>query len=196
MCTSLYEPNIELLKLYHNLEVAYLKNISEIKTISIDKFMETEKIKTIDFIKIDIQGAELDVFKGANKCLENILSIVSEVEFIQIYKNQPLFGDVCSFLNRKDIMFHKFLGLAGRSLKPIIINKEKNYPIQHIWSDAVFIKNIFKIPELDNSQLLKLAVFSYLYGSPDLTVFCLQNYDKKNKTNMVEQLNIIQKKIK
>ena len=196
MCTSLYEPNIELLKLYHNLEVAYLKNISEIKTISIDKFMETEKINTVDFIKIDIQGAELDVFKGANKCLENILSIVSEVEFIQIYKNQPLFGDVCSFLNRKDIMFHKFLGLEGRSLKPIIINKEKNYPIQHIWSDAVFIKNIFKIPELDNSQLLKLAVFSYLYGSPDLTVFCLQNYDKKNKTNMVEQLNIIQKKIK
>ena len=97
MCTSLYEPNIELLKLYHNLEVAYLKNISEIKTISIDKFMETEKINTVDFIKIDIQGAELDVFKGANKCLENILSIVSEVEFIQIYKNQPLFGDVCSF---------------------------------------------------------------------------------------------------
>jgi hypothetical protein len=93
-------------------------------------------------------------------------------------------------------MFHKFLGLAGRSLKPIIINNEKNYPIQHIWSDAVFIKNIFKIPYLDNSQLLKLSVFSYLYGSPDLTVFCLQNYDKKNKTNMVEQLNIIQKKIK
>ena len=194
MCSSLYEPDIELLKLYHNLEVAYLKNISEIKTVSIDKFMETEKIKTVDFIKIDIQGAELDVFKGANKCLENILSIVSEVEFIQIYKNQPLFGDVCSFLNRKDIMFHKFLGLAGRSLKPIIINNEKNYPIQHIWSDAVFIKNIFKIPYLDNSQLLKLSVFSYLYGSPDLTVFCLQNYDKKNKTNMVEQLNIIQKK--
>ena len=194
MCSSLYEPDIELLKLYHNLEVAYLKNISEIKTVSIDKFMETEKIKTVDFIKIDIQGAELDVFKGANKCLENILSIVSEVEFIQIYKNQPLFGDVCSFLNRKDIMFHKFLGLAGRSLKPIIINNEKNYPIQHIWSDAVFIKNSFKIPYLDNSQLLKLSVFSYLYGSPDLTVFCLQNYDKKNKTNMVEQLNIIQKK--
>ena len=193
MCSSLYEPNIELLKLYNNLEVAYLKNILEIKTISIDKFMETEKIKTVDFIKIDIQGAELDVFKGANKCLENILSIVSEVEFIQIYKNQPLFGDVCSFLNRKDIMFHKFLGLAGRSLKPIIINNEKNYPIQHIWSDAVFIKNIFKIPYLDNSQLLKLSVFSYLYGSPDLTVFCLLNYDKKNKTDMVEQLNKIHK---
>ena len=193
MCSSLYEPNIELLKLYHNLEVAYLKNILEIKTMSIDKFMEIEKIKSVDFIKIDIQGAELDVFKGANKCLENILLIVSEVEFIQIYKNQPLFGDVCSFLNRRDIMFHKFLGLAGRSLKPIIINNDKNLAIQHIWSDAVFIKNIFKIPELNNSQLLKLAVFSYLYGSPDLTVFCLLNYDKKNKTDMVEQLNKIHK---
>jgi|TARA_B110000259_G_scaffold11218_1_gene12245 FkbM family methyltransferase len=190
MCSSLYEPDIELLKLYHNLEVSYLKNILEIKTISIDKFMEIEKIKSVDFIKIDIQGAELDVFKGANKCLENILSIVSEVEFIKIYKNQPLFGDVCSFLSEKDIMFHKFLGFGGRSLKPIIVNNDKNHATQLMWSDAIFIKNIFKIPKFSNSQLLKLAVFSYLYGSLDLTVFCLLNYDKKNKTNIVEQLNI------
>ena len=53
--------------------------------------------------------------------------------------------------------------------------------------------NLFKIPKFSNSQLLKLAVFSYLYGSPDLTVFCLLNYDKKNKTNIVEQLNITNK---
>ena len=76
-----------------------------------------------------------------------------------IYNKQPLFGDVCSFLNSKDIMFHKFLGLAGRSLIPVILN---------------------------NSQLLKLAIFSYLYGSPDLSYFCLFNYDKRNHTKIIE----------
>ena len=55
-----------------------------------------------------------------------------------------------------------------------------------MWSDAVFIKNILKIEELNNSQLLKLAIFSYLYGSPDLSYFCLFNYDKRNHTKIIE----------
>ena len=42
-------------------------------------------IYTIDFIKIDVQGGELDVFKGGSKTLKNVLKIVCEVEFIQHY---------------------------------------------------------------------------------------------------------------
>ena len=186
MCSSLYEPNEKLLKLYNNLSVAYLKKISEIKTISLDSFVKKEKIDVIDFIKIDIQGAELDTFRGAETSIKNVLTIISEVEFLPLYNKQPLFGDVCSFLNSKDIMFHKFLGLSGRSLIPVILQNDANFPSQHMWSDAVFVRNILKIKELDNSQLLKLATFSYLYGSPDLTYFCLFNYDKNNKKNLSE----------
>jgi hypothetical protein len=186
MCSSLYEPNEKLLKLYNNLSVAYLKKISEIKTISLDSFVKKEKIDAIDFIKIDIQGAELDTFRGAETSIKNVLTIISEVEFLPLYNKQPLFGDVCSFLNSKDIMFHKFLGLSGRSLIPVILQNDANFPSQHMWSDAVFVRNILKIKELDNSQLLKLATFSYLYGSPDLTYFCLFNYDKNNKKNLSE----------
>lgn len=186
MCSSLYEPNEKLLKLFNNLSVAYLKKITEVNTISLDAFLKKEKIESIDFIKMDIQGAELDVLKGAEKGLKNVLTIVSEVEFLPIYNEQPLFGDVCTFLSSKHIMFHKFLGLSGRSLIPVILENNINFPTQHMWSDAVFIKNILKIEELKNSQLLKQAIFSYLYGSPDLSYFCLINYDKKNKTNLAE----------
>ena len=186
MCSSLYEPNEKLLKLYNNLSVSYLKKITEIKTITLDSFIKKEKIESIDFIKIDIQGAELDVFRGAEESLRNVLTIISEVEFLSMYNEHPLFGDVCSFLNSKDIMFHKFLGLSGRSLIPVILQNDVNFPTQHMWSDAVFIKNILKIKELKNSQLLKLAILSYLYGSPDLSYFCLFNYDKCNKTNLAE----------
>ena len=66
-------------------------------------------------------------------------------EFLPIYNEQPLFGDVCTFLSSKNIMFHKFLGLSGRSLKPVILKNNINFPTQHMWSDAVFIKNIFKV---------------------------------------------------
>ena len=186
MCSSLYEPDNQLLKLYNNFEMAYLKNISEIETISLDYFLEEQKIKAVDFIKIDIQGAELDVFRGAKNCLENVLSIVSEVEFVPIYKNQPLFGDICSFLKDKDIIFHKFLGLAGRTMVPVIFNNNKNFATQHFWSDAIFTKNVLNFKNFKNPQLLKMAVFSYLYGSPDLTYYCLSNYDKNNGKSVIE----------
>lgn len=191
MCSSTYEPNEELLKIYNNLEVASLKGISKIKTTSLDRFLKKEKINSIDFIKIDIQGGEMNVFKGARESLKNTLMVISEVEFIPIYKNQPLFGDINSFLNKEDLIFHKFLGLAGRCLSPIILNKNKNFATQHIWSDAIFIKNILNLKKLDKSQLLKSAVFCFLYGSPDFTFHYLLAYDKLEKTNLVDEFKNI-----
>lgn len=185
-CSSLYKPNEKLLKLYNNLSGAFLKDIKDIQTITLDEFCEKEKIKYLDFIKIDVQGAELDVLQGAKKSLENILCIITEVEFIDHYIDQPLYGDICSYLSNNDLMFQKFLGVGGRTLHPIILKNNINFATQHIWSDAVFIKNVLKISELENSHLLKLSIFAYIYGSLDLTFFCLNIYDQKNNSNALE----------
>ena len=186
MCSSLYEPNEKLLKLYNNLGYAYLKNTSTIDTISLDDFIELEKIENLDFIKIDVQGAELDVFQGSKNSLNKIIFIISEAEFIEHYINQPLFGDICSFLKKENISFHKFLHLGGRSLRPLTFRNNLNFAIQHIWTDAVFTKDIHEISKLDNKKLLKLSVLSFIYNSPDLTYYCLNLYDKKNKTKSLD----------
>ncbi len=184
MCCSLYKPNERLISLYNNFEVAYLKSIGSIQTVSLDYFVQQNNIQSVDFIKIDIQGAELDVFQGGHNILKQIVAMVCEVEFIPHYIDQPLFGDVCAFLNKEDIMFHKFLGLSGRALSPIVVNKNINYPTQHIWSDAVFIRDIFKLPELSPQKLLKLGILASLYGSPDLTYHCFQHYDSLKETDL------------
>tara|TARA_Y100001935_G_scaffold119964_1_gene99214 strand:- start:252 stop:1112 length:861 start_codon:yes stop_codon:yes gene_type:complete len=185
MCSSLYKPNEELIKLYNRFEVAYLKEETEINTITLDHFIEQNKIGEIDFIKIDVQGAELDVFQGGKKTLNNVLKIVTEVEFIPHYINQPLFGDVCKYLEEHNLMFNKFLGLAGRALKPLIL-KNAITPSQHIWTDAVFIYHVQKIKNLTNIKLLKLSLLSLLYGSVDLTHFCLATFDEKNSTSFAK----------
>ena len=183
MCSSLYEPNEELLDFYNGFKVAKLKEKKEIETITLDDFINKEKIEDIDFIKIDVQGAELDVLKGATNTIKNALKIVCEVEFIPLYKNQPLFGEVCNFLDQYNFMFNKFLGLEGRTLKPILINNNPNIASQHIWSDAVFIKHIEKINHLDDKKLLKLSLLSAIYRSFDLSFFCLSCYDKKHSSS-------------
>lgn len=188
MCCSLYEPNEELLTHYNNLQVALLKTTETLETQSLDSFINDHDIGEIDFIKIDIQGAELQVFENGIDALKNTLGIVTEVEFIPLYKDQPLFGDVSKFLSEKGFMFHKFLDIASRSLKPLIMNNNPNMGSQHMWSDAFYIKHLSILPQFDSSRLLKLGMLAFLYGSIDLTHFCFDIYDKRNKTNLIDYL--------
>ena len=183
MCCSLYKPKERLLRLYNNFEMSYIRKETTIDTIDLDTFIEETSTGCIDFIKIDVEGAELEIFKGGIKALKDITFIVSEVEFIQLHEDQPLFGEISKFLSQSGFMFHKFLGMSGRTLKPLILNGEPFFASQHIWSDAVFIRDILKIKNLTSDQLLKLSVFAALYESLDLTYFCLNEHDKLFSTN-------------
>ena len=194
MCSSLYMPNEKLISLYNNFDMAYLKKKSKIQTTKLDDIVDMYGIGDIDFIKIDVQGAELDIFRGAKNTLGKVLKIVSEVEFIHHYENQPLFGDICNFLDSYGLMFNKFLGLAGRSLKPVILNNDHNFPSQHIWSDATFIKKIKDIKKLKEDKILKLAVLSAVYNSPDLVFYCLSQFDKMFSSNLASKFMSSSKK--
>lgn len=57
-------------------------------------------IKAIDILKIDVQGSELNVLKGAKYLLSNqaIHFIYCEVEFLEIYQDQPLIEDIIKYL--------------------------------------------------------------------------------------------------
>lgn len=80
------------------------KNVGKItiKTITLDQYCQENNIKNIDILKMDVQGGELQILQGAENMLkEKKISIIfSEVEFAEIYKNQPLFFNICEYLNR------------------------------------------------------------------------------------------------
>lgn len=188
MCASLYKPNEKLLERYNNMEVATLKNVSAIKTVSLDYFTRENNIGPVDFIKIDIQGAELDVFQGGTATLKDVVAIVTEVEFVHHYENQPLFGDVCSFLANCGFAFHKFLGVAGRSLKTVQSMNNPGLMTQHMWGDVMFIRDLGQLDVFSDDQLLKLAVLASMYGSPDVSVYGFMEYDKRHGTEIAGEL--------
>jgi FkbM family methyltransferase len=51
-----------------------------------------------NFINIDVQGYELEVFKGSYKTLKNIDYIISEVNRAEVYENCPYVGELDSYL--------------------------------------------------------------------------------------------------
>ena len=98
-CSSLYKPNYKFLKHYSDWDRFDVEDIVMVQTTSLDSLYKKSKISNVDFIKIDVQGAELDILRGAEICLkENILGIEVEVEFHHMYEGQPLFSDVDSFI--------------------------------------------------------------------------------------------------
>lgn len=66
--------------------------------------------------------------------LETTLGVESEVEFLELYENQPLFGDVCKFMNDNGFEFYDFVVeyRYGR--------KELNRKGQLAFADALFLR--------------------------------------------------------
>ena len=177
MCTSLYRPDERYADLFGKLDVMRLQHTSEITTTSLDRFIVDNEIGPVDFIKIDVQGAELDIFEGGTRTLHDALFVVSEVEFVPLYEGQPLFGDLSTWMRSRGMMFHKFLGMAGRVMKPLTAHGSGVYPVQFMWSDAVFVRDLFALKALESQQLLKLAVLLDLYESNDVALHALRCYD-------------------
>lgn len=177
MCSSLYPPNEDLLSRYNNMEVARLKEVTSIATVSLDRFVSDHAIGAVDFIKIDIQGAELEVFEGGVATLANVLAIVSEAELIEHYVDQPLFGDLCAFLSRHGLQFQKFLGFGGRTLKPIVVDDNPFAVSQQMWSDVLFVRNLFTNTAMSDEQYLKTAVLAMLYNCVDVALYCCRAVD-------------------
>jgi FkbM family methyltransferase len=69
----------------------------EVEVRTLDSFLEEERIAPPDLIKIDVQGYELEVLKGAKRCLETTELLLLEVSYQPIYERAPLAHEVIGF---------------------------------------------------------------------------------------------------
>jgi FkbM family methyltransferase len=64
----------------------------------LDSFLEDGTILPPNLIKADVQGFEIEVLKGAGKCLESTEMLLVEVSYRQIYEKAPLAHEVISYV--------------------------------------------------------------------------------------------------
>lgn len=55
----------------------------------------------IKLMKLDVQGYELEVLKGAEPILDRIEFIYAEAQFQELYKNGPMYDELFDFLNKR-----------------------------------------------------------------------------------------------
>lgn len=163
--------------------------------------INTEKVDNIslkskdnnfgEVIKIDTQGTELKILKGAKKILSNTKFIISEVSFVHLYNNQNLFSELEIFLRKYGFSFYCFTDIFFRSKK--LLNKLKYLGRERmIYSDAIFIKDPF-----DGNQRLKftqrdltiILICSISFKLFDFSLELLQKIDiSKKSKNLIEKL--------
>jgi FkbM family methyltransferase len=81
--------------------------VIEVETDTLSNICRQKNIKEIDFIHLDVQGAELQVFQGSGDLLKNTKLIWMEVEAVPLYEKQPLKVDVESFMKEKGFVLIK-----------------------------------------------------------------------------------------
>lgn len=71
----------------------------EIDTFSLSSILKERKLPYFDAIKLDVQGAELEIIKGIDSAmLEDVNLIELEIGFHNIYLEQTDFSDVCAYM--------------------------------------------------------------------------------------------------
>ena len=175
--TSLLDPNAELLDLFHGFaQWSEVLGREPIDTVRLDDVPETAEL---DLLKIDIQGAELMVFENAPARLDRALVVQTEIEFVPMYRGQPLFSDVDILMRRHGFLLHRFDDIISRVVKPLSVNGDPMAGMsQQLWSDAIYVKDFTKPDRLTPEQLVKLAVILHeCYESFDLALHFLRAHD-------------------
>lgn len=85
-----------------------------VNTIRLDTFCSEKNILHIDLLKLDVQGAEIRVLKGASRLLDEgvIQMIYAEVIFVPTYENQTTYNEVGQYLSEKGYLLHSLYNLA------------------------------------------------------------------------------------
>ena len=87
-----------------------IKKIAEVsvEVRKLSDLIETQGLPVPDLIKLDVQGFELEVLKGAGEFLDLATYLIIEVSFREYYYGQPLFLEITNYLANHGFSIHAF----------------------------------------------------------------------------------------
>jgi len=182
--TSLLEPDPAVLSCFHGFPAwGRVVDTQTVETVRLDDVPETAGAQ---LLKLDIQGGELIAMQHAEARLRDIVVIQTEVEFLPLYRDQPLFSDVEQYLRTQGFLFHRFYPVISRVFSPLLVDNNIYAGLsQLVWADAIFVKDSIRPSRLDDGQLLAAAtILQDCYGSIDLVMTLLTTFDDRHQTRL------------
>ncbi len=90
--------------------------LRDVEVRTLDSFLKEGRIHPPDLVKADVQGFELQVLKGANRCLDTTELLLLEVSYQQIYEGSPLAHEVIAYMGAKGFRIYDMCTYSQRPL--------------------------------------------------------------------------------
>lgn len=168
-CSTL-KPNAALTAAIHAFgPLTEVLSVEKMKTRRLDDLAE---ISRVDFLKIDIQGGEVAAFEGGATKLANLLCVQTEVAFVPIYENQPLFAQQNEMLQSLGLRFFGMKSVnrfAYEGASRGIRKRNRRTDIgQWVDGDAVYLRDFLTwdaLPLADIKRLFFILLTSFSAAS-------------------------------
>jgi len=136
------------------------------------KLDDIAEITALDFLKMDVQGAEREVLAHGQAKLADTVVIQTEVSFVPLYKDQPCFGDMDLALRALGFLPHSVTGTKIWPIAPMVIGDAPNRGIRQLLeTDMVYVRDFSHAQKMSAEQWKHLALVAHhCYGSYDLAL--------------------------
>lgn len=102
-------PDLVGSSVYQEDETSNVNGISrDVATVRLDSLCKQRNLPPPYLIKVDVQGAELDVINGAESILADTEFIVLEIALFEFYKGAPQFYDVIHAMKERGYVAYDF----------------------------------------------------------------------------------------
>ncbi|HKT35397.1 MAG TPA: FkbM family methyltransferase [Nitrospira sp.] len=88
----------------------------QVPAVTIDELVSQRRAQRPFLIKVDVQGAELDVLSGAKTTLGQAELVLLEVSLFEFFRGAPLLGEVVAFMKAHGFVPYDVLGLQYRPI--------------------------------------------------------------------------------
>ncbi|MCW3005228.1 MAG: methyltransferase FkbM family [Conexibacter sp.] len=165
--TSLLKPDAARLEFFNGFtRFGEIHGTQVVQTTRLD---DVPGLPDLDFLKMDIQGAELQALRGGEARLAGCAMIHLEVSFVPLYEGQPGFGEIDVWMRGHGFIPHCFTEVKRWSISPFLKDNDVRAPFnQLLEADIVYARDL-KDADLDTEVLKKTALLAHqCYESIDL----------------------------
>jgi FkbM family methyltransferase len=171
--TSLFEPDPATLGLFE--VFVPLGEVTRRVPVETRRLDDVSEIRHLDFLKIDVQGSELAVFKAGAAKLSGAVAVQAEISFVTLYKGQPSLGDVDLEMRRQGFVPHCFATVKQWPIAPYVVDGDPCRALNQVLeADIVYVRDFARPELMSDEQLKHLALIAHhCYRSFDLALRCV-----------------------
>jgi FkbM family methyltransferase len=151
--SSFFPNNQDFVSRFTNRDMVQVTTVVPVDTVTLGNALTDAGVRHVDFIKLDVEGAELEVLEGAAQFLDKVIGIVSEVRFTRRLSGCPTFSDFDRYCESQGFeLFDIDIYRQSRKALPYPLlydyRDQNNRPVdgpstqgQTLWGDALYFRD-------------------------------------------------------